>query len=79
MSQIQATELVTLAEYQGAPITPLDAPGFPAYGQTDMDVYGDNFLAVMQFVVNHGTFDADDELDVVFLAALKPLGGEPGQ
>lgn len=79
MGQIQAVGLVTLAEYQGEPIKPLDDPGFPAYGQTDMDVYGDNFLAVMQFVVNHSTFDADDELDVAFLAALKPLGVEPAQ
>jgi hypothetical protein len=51
----------------------------PASRQADMGVYGYNFLAVMQFVVNHGTFDAHDELDVVYLAALKPLGGEPDQ
>ena len=58
------------------PLSPLMPP---ASRQADMGVYGYNFLAVMQFVVNHGTFDAHDELDVVYLAALKPLGGEPDQ
>ena len=33
----------------------------------------------MQFVVNHSTFDADDEMDQAVLAALKPLGVEPGR
>lgn len=33
----------------------------------------------MQFVVNHTTFDPKNELDQAFLAAMKPLGVEPGK
>jgi len=33
----------------------------------------------MQFVVNHTTFDSEDELDVALLKILKPLGVEPGK
>jgi hypothetical protein len=33
----------------------------------------------MQFVVNHTTFEPDDQMDAAVLAALKPLGVEPGK
>ena len=33
----------------------------------------------MQFVVNHTSFDPADKLDQGFLAAMKPLGVEPGK
>jgi hypothetical protein len=36
-----------------------------------LDIYENNFLEVMQFVVNHTTFDPNDEVDKAFLAALK--------
>jgi hypothetical protein len=51
---------------------------FPAFG-TDFEIFEDRFLEVMQFVVNHTTFDAEDELDVALLEILKPLGVEPGK
>ena len=34
---------------------------------------------VMQFVVNHTTFDTNDKVDSAFLAAINPLGIEPGK
>jgi hypothetical protein len=33
----------------------------------------------MQFVVNHTTFDPDNEMDVALLESLKPLGVAPGK
>jgi hypothetical protein len=48
-------------------------------GKTDSDVYENNFLEVMQFLVNHTSFDPNNELDNAFLAAMEPLGIEPGK
>ena len=55
-----------------------DTARFPPYG-SDFEIFEDRFIEVMQFVVNHTTFDPDDELDAGLLAALKPLGIEPGK
>ena len=51
---------------------------FPAFGKSDLDIYENNFLEVMQFVFNHSTFDLDDKLDQAVIAALKPFSVEPG-
>jgi len=51
---------------------------FPAFG-SDFEIFEERFLEVMQFVVNHTTFDSEDELDVALLKILKPLGVEPGK
>jgi len=51
---------------------------FPAFN-SDFEIFEDRFLEVMQFVVNHTTFDSEDELDVALLEILKPLGVEPGK
>ena len=55
-----------------------DLARFPAFG-SDFEIFEDRFLEVMQFVVNHTTFDSEDELDVALLKVLKPLGVEPGR
>ena len=54
-----------------------DTARFPPYG-SDFEVFEDRFIEVMQFVVNHTTFDPDDELDAGLLAVLEPLGIAPG-
>ena len=72
MKQVKA---ITLAEYLGQQPKPVEEANFPAYQETDADIYEKNFLEVMPFVVNHTTFDAADEMDAAVLAALKPLGG----
>ena len=54
-----------------------DTARFPPYG-TDFEVFEDRFIEVMQFVVNHTTFDPNDELDAGLLAVLEPLGIAPG-
>ena len=79
MEQMQAVKIMTLSEFQGKPAKATNDVQFPDVGKTDLDVYENNFLEVMQFVVNHTTFDPKDELDQAFLAALKPLGVEPGK
>ena len=77
--QMQSIKLVTLSEYQGGKVKPIDDVKFPPVGKTDADVFGDNLLEVMQFVFNHTTFDPDDQIDQGLLAAYKPLGIEPGE
>jgi hypothetical protein len=78
MAAIKRVRLETLSEHQGKPAEPAEKVDFPAYG-ADSDVFANNFLEVMQFVFNHTTFDPNDEMDQKALAAMKPLGIEPGK
>lgn len=55
-----------------------DTARFPPFG-SDFEIFEDRFIEVMQFVVNHTTFDPDVEMDVSLLAALEPLGIVPGK
>jgi len=75
MKQVQA---VTLSEFRGGAPKPHEEPTFPAY-DTDEGTFEKNFLEVMQFAVNHTTFDPNDDLDAGVLAALEPLGVAPGK
>jgi len=79
IGQMQSVKLMTLSEFLGKPAKDINDVTFPDVGKTDLDIYENNFLEVMQFVVNHTTFDANDDVDAAFLAALKPLGIEPGK
>jgi len=79
IGQMQAVKLLTLSEFEGKPAIPINDVQFPDVGKTDVDVYENNFLEVMQFVVNHTTFDQQNQFDQAFLAVLKPLGIEPGK
>jgi hypothetical protein len=79
VQQMQSVKLVTLSEHRGGQVKPLDDVESPQVGKTDADVFGSNFLAVMQFVFNHITFDPADEIDQAVLATLQPLGIEPGK
>lgn len=78
LAAMQEVKAQTLSEFLGKPAQPVDRGEFPAYN-TDPGIYENNFLEVMQFVVNHTTFDQDNEMDNAFLAAMKPLGVEPGK
>jgi hypothetical protein len=76
----KAVRAITLSEFQtGVAPEPAALPDFPDFGATDFDIYENNLLEVMQFVVNHTTFEPDDEVDVELLAALAPLGVLPGR
>jgi hypothetical protein len=79
IGQMQSVKVMTLSELQGKPARAINDVQFPDVGQTDPDVYENNFLEVMQFVVNHTSFDPGDDLDMAFLSAMKPLGVEPGK
>ncbi|MDX1281886.1 DUF1214 domain-containing protein [Shewanella colwelliana] len=77
--QMQGIAVVTLNEYQGKPAKPVNRTPLPAVGRTDSDIYANNFLEVMQFVLNHTTFDTNDPLDQAYLTAMKKLGLQPGK
>jgi hypothetical protein len=77
--EINSVNMLTLSEYRGGEAKPIDDIEFPAFGETDADIFGNNLLEVMQFIFNHTTFDPNDEIDQGVLAAYKPLGVEPGK
>jgi len=79
IGQMQSVKASTLSELQGKPAKPIDDVQFPSVGKTDPDVYENNFLEVMQFVVNHTSFDPDNEVEKGFLSAMQTLGIEPGK
>jgi hypothetical protein len=79
IERMQSVSLMTLSEYRGVEAKPIEDIPFPPVGATDFDVFRNNLLEVMQFVFNHTTFDAGDEIDQGVLAAYRPLGIEPGK
>ncbi len=79
LAAMKEVKAVTLSEHLGQPPKPVEEASFPDFGTSDADIYEDNFAEVMQFVVNHTSFDPNDEMDAAVLAALKPLGIEPGK
>ncbi len=79
IGEMKAVKIIPLSKFLGKPLKPIDDVQFPKVGKTDLDVFENNFLEVMQFVMNHTTFDPNDKIDQEFLAALKPLGVEPGK
>jgi hypothetical protein len=79
VQQMEQVRIETLSGFRGQPAKPIHDIEFPAVGQRDADIFGNNLLEVMQFVFNHTTFDTDNELDQALLAAYEPLGVVPGQ
>ena len=77
--QMQDVKLLTLSEFTGSEPGTVTDPEFPPVGQTDIDVFAENLLEVMQFVFNHTTFDVDDPIDQALLAMYEPLGIVPGR
>ena len=77
--QMQSVKLLTLSELRGKAPKPTGEVVSPAVGKTDVDLFANNLLEVMQFVFNHTTFDPNNKLDQELLAAYKPLGVEPGK
>ena len=79
VESMQAIRVVKLSDYLGAGTenAPADE-NFPPFGKSDFDVFENNFLEVMQFVLNHTSLDPDDPIDIDLLTALEPLGIRPG-
>ncbi len=69
----------TLSEYRGGQAIPREPVDFPDVGATNLDTYEHNFPEVMQFIMNHVTFDPSDPMDLDVLQAFAPLGIEPGK
>lgn len=79
IAQKQSVRPVSLTKFLGGEETPYVQPEFPQVGRTNADTFGTNLLEVMQFVINHTTFDADDPNDQALLALYAPLGIAPGK
>ena len=77
--QMQSVKLLTLSELRGEDPKPIGDVDFPAVGKTDVDLYENNLLEVMQFVFNHTTFDPDNELDQATPGGLQAFGSRTGQ
>jgi hypothetical protein len=77
--QMNAFKMLTLSEYQTGEARPEEEVEMPSVGKTDVDVYANNLLEVMQFVFNHTTFNMEYELDQKLLELYEPLGVLPGQ
>ena len=75
---IGTIKIQTLSEYNGGEAKVAQEITFPEVGKTDMDIFENNLLEVMQFVFNHISFDPKDKLDQKVLEAYKPLGVVPG-
>ncbi|WP_298832351.1 DUF1214 domain-containing protein [uncultured Piscinibacter sp.] len=79
LGQMKAVQLATLSELHGGKAKPIGDITFPPVGKTDFDVFETNLLEVMQFVLNHTTFDPNNDIDQPLLAAYAPLGVVPGK
>ena len=79
VEKMREVRLRTLAEYRGGAGGPPAEERFPVAGATDFDTFENNLLEVTQFVFDHTTFDADDDIDLGVLAAYEPLGIAPGR
>jgi hypothetical protein len=79
IGEMKAVKLIPLSKFLGKPLKSIDDVQSPNVGKSDLDVYENNFLEVMQFVMNHTSFDPNNKIDQAFLSALKPLGVEPGK
>ena len=79
VGQMKTVNISTLSEYLGGEPKAIDDIEFPAVGERDADIFGNNLLDVMQFVFNHTSFDPSDPLDQAVLAAYEPLGVVPGR
>jgi len=75
---IGTIKLETLSAYNGDQPKVAEEISFPEVGKTDLDIFENNLLEVMQFVFNHISFDTSDPEDQAVLAAYKPLGIVPG-
>ena len=75
---IGTIKIETLSEFNGGKSKAAEAISFPEVGKTDLDVFENNLLEVMQYVFNHVSFDPDDPEDKAVLEAYEPLGIVPG-
>ena len=79
LQQMKQVRVYPLSEHLGTEARIAPDPGFPEVGETNVDVFANNLLPVMQFVFNHTTFDPADPIDAAVLAAYEPIGVAPGR
>jgi uncharacterized membrane protein HdeD (DUF308 family) len=77
--QMKKVELQILAQLQDKPENIMAIEELPVFGKTNEETFGTNLLEVMQFIMNHTTFDPSVEMDHALLAAYEPLGVVPGK
>ncbi len=77
--QMKKVGLHSLSQLQGQPEQPLIEENLPAFGKTDEDTFGTNLIEVMQFIMNHTSFDPSVGMDRALLASYEHLGVVPGK
>ncbi len=78
-SEVEKITLRSMSQWLGESAKDIMDTHFPAFGKTEVEVFGTNLLEVIQFIMNHTTFDPSVEMDRAFLAAYEPLGVVPGK
>ncbi len=77
--KMKKVELQTLSQLQGQIENTKNNENLPAFGNTDEDTFGTNLIEVMQFIMNHTSFDPSMGMDRALLALFEPLGVVPGK
>ncbi len=76
--QMKMVKPVGLAEFSGEAAAAVEAVDFPDVGQTDFDIYANNFPQVIQFALLHSSLEQSDPEDQQLLEALAAMGIEEG-
>jgi len=79
VEKIGIIKVQTLSEFTGGEVMPMKDVSFPDVGQTDLYIFENNLLEVIQFVFNHISIDPEDKMDQAVLEAYQPLGILPGK
>jgi uncharacterized membrane protein HdeD (DUF308 family) len=75
----ESVSLTSMSQWLGESAKDIAGSHFPPFGKTQVEVFGTNLLEVIQFIMNHTTFEPSVEMDRAFLAAYEPLGVIPGK
>jgi len=78
IKSLKSVQITSLAQFQGKTAKATSPVQFPELKATDIAVFEENIAEVIQFVMNHTTFDESNEMDQKFLAAYKTFGIAPG-
>ncbi|APJ04302.1 DUF1254 domain-containing protein [Silvanigrella aquatica] len=78
VQSINQINLISLSNYLNKGFLTAKIVEFPHFSNTDIETFGNNFLEVMQFILNHTTFQPEKyQLDKELLESYQAIGIEP--